>query len=353
MKTPFLNIHPEFSLNGKHYDAAKLLDLAEALHQMGEEDDKEIASFLLDWLYPKETLLVKTSGTTGNPKTISLDKEKMIQSAKATGEFFNLSEKTTALHCLPMQFIAGKMMLVRAMMLGWHLDVVTPNKAPLSQTSKTYDFAAMVPYQLTHSINQLNQIKTLIVGGGVVSENLQSQIQDMDTKIYATYGMTETITHVAIKKLNHLEPNETPGYKALPNVTFTTDNRKCLIVKAPKIVEYELTTNDVVNLISETQFEWLGRFDNIINSGGIKISPEVLEQRLAKHLSVAFFIGALPDETLHEKVVLCIEGNSDDLPKDIFDNWHPYEVPKHIYVLPKFIYTKTGKIHRKKTLALL
>lgn len=353
MKNEFLNIHPDFSLNGKHYDAASLLDLAEALHNMGDDEEKEIASFLLEWLYPKDTLLVKTSGSTGNPKTITLQKEKMIASARATGQFFDLPSKTTALHCLPLQYIAGKMMLVRAMMLGWHLDVVTPTKSPLKQTSKTYDFVAMVPYQLAHSFEELNQIKTLIVGGGEVSQELQSQLQEYNTKVYATYGMTETITHVAIKKLNHLPSLEKKLYNALPGITFSTDTRNCLIINAPSIVDEPLTTNDVVHCISKTEFEWLGRFDNIINSGGVKINPEVLEQRLQKHINVPFFIASLPDTKLSEKIVLCIENHQQDLPKNTFDNWDTYEIPKDIYTLPKFVYTKTGKLQRKKTLALL
>jgi O-succinylbenzoic acid--CoA ligase len=353
MNTDFLNIHPGFKLNRKHYNAQSLLTLAESLNAVGDSEEKEMAAFLLDWLYPRETVLVKTSGSTGDPKTITLSKAKMIESAKATGAFFDLSEKTKALHCLPIQFIAGKMMLVRAMMLGWEVDVVVPNRAPLSQTTGGYDFAALIPFQVFHSLKDLNRVKKVIIGGGAVSESLRAQLQNTTAEVFATYGMTETITHVAIKKLNHINEGEHPYFEALPNVKFKQDNRRCLVIDAPNILEAPITTNDMVELISESQFEWLGRHDNIINSGGIKINPEVLENKLESQLDMPFFITSLPDEQLTEKVVLVIEGESQKIKDKVFTGFNKYEIPKHIYFLPNFVYTKNGKLRRKETLKLL
>lgn len=353
MNTDFLDIHPDFKLNRKHYNAQSLLTLAESLNAVGDSEEKEMAAFLLDWLYPSETILVKTSGSTGDPKTITLNKTKMIESAKATGAFFELGANTKALHCLPIQFIAGKMMLVRAMMLGWEVDVVVPNHAPLAQTVMSYDFAALIPYQLFHSIKDLNRIKKVIIGGGAVSESLRAQLQNTTAEVFATYGMTETITHVAIKKLNPIPEEVNPYFEALPNVRFTQDTRKCLVIDAPNILDAPITTNDVVELISETRFEWLGRHDNIINSGGIKINPEVLEKKLESQLDTPFFIASLPDEKLGEKVVLVIEGVSQKINDKTFIGFTKYEIPKHIYFLPKFVYTKNGKLRRKETLKLL
>lgn len=353
MNTDFLNIHPAFKLNRKHYNAQSLLTLAESLNAVGDSEEKEMAAFLLDWLYPRETVLVKTSGSTGDPKTITLSKAKMIESAKATGAYFDLGEKTKALHCLPIQFIAGKMMLVRAMILGWEVDVVVPNRAPLSQTVMSYDFAALIPFQVFHSLKDLNRVKKIIIGGGAVSESLRAQLQNTTAEVFATYGMTETITHVAIKKLNHIREGEHPYFEALPNVKFKQDNRRCLVIDAPNILEAPITTNDMVELISETQFEWLGRHDNIINSGGIKINPEVLENKLESQLDIPFFIASLPDEQLTEKVVLVIEGASQKIKDKVFAGFNKYEIPKHIYFLPKFVYTKNGKLRRKETLKLL
>ena len=203
MEEPWLLIHPDFKLNEKSFSLTDLILLAEALQLEGDKEEKEISEFLLEWLYPKNTILVNTSGSTGSPKTIVLEKEKMIASAKATGTFFDLPAGIDALQCLSVNYIAGKMMLVRAMTLGWHLDIVSPNKQPLLQTIKSYDFAAMVPMQVQHSLKELHRIKKIIVGGAPVSAVLEKQLQEVPSKVFATYGMTETITHVAIKKLNH------------------------------------------------------------------------------------------------------------------------------------------------------
>lgn len=352
MTEPWLDIHPDFRLNGKDYTLAKLINLAEALLAEGDKEDKELAAFLLEWLYPKSTLLVNTSGSTGSPKTITLDKNRMIASAKATGAYFDLPEGTTALHCLSFNYIAGKMMFVRALVLGWHIEVVLPNRCPLYLTKNEFDFAAMVPLQVTGSLEELHRVKQVIVGGAPVTAVLEKQLQDVPSRMYATYGMTETITHVAIKKLNHrtAEEAESEAYEALQGVTFSSDERNCLVIEAPAVSENKVVTNDVVDLLSDKKFKWLGRADFVINSGGVKIHPEQVEQVLDLVIDAPFFISSLPDERLGEKVVLVIEGDEEHFPEVDYVGLEPYEVPKEIYFVKQMNYTTTGKINRQATL---
>lgn len=351
MEEPWLHIHPEFKLNGKSYTLAKLINVAEAMQFEGDEEDKILADFLLNWLYPSETILANTSGSTGSPKTLTLDKKKMIASAAATGTFFDLKEGTTALHCLSANYIAGKMMMVRALYLGWHIDVVIPNKFPLAQTKKSFDFAAMVPMQVQNSLKDLHRVKKLIVGGAAVSPVLQEKLQDLPTEVFATYALTETITHVAIKKLNHRTTQETTddAYEALPDVNFSIDERKCLIIDAPGVSKEKVYTNDVVKLYSPTKFSWLGRADFVINSGGHKVHPEQVEQVLALVIDAPFFVTSVPDDELGEKIILIVEGKIEAFPEIDYVGLHPYEIPKKVYFVDSMEYTTTGKIQREWT----
>lgn len=345
--------HKDFKLQGKSFNSnQELIDYSISI-------PLEVTSFLKDWFNDKLYVEVKTSGSTGKPKLIKLQKKHMINSAKATGQFFKLPEKTTALLCMSPKFIAGKMMLVRAMVLGWEIDVVEPISNPLENSRKSYDFSAMVPMQLHNSIDEIHKIKKLIVGGGVVSNELLDKIQNIDTEIFATYGMTETITHIALKRLNnfcHSERSEESHYITLPNIKLSQDSRNCLVIEAPMLANEQIITNDLVELFSETEFKWLGRFDSIINSGGIKLIPEQIEEKLSKIINVRFFVIGIEDVLLGEKLVLIIEGKEIGglLPKvQQCNSLLKYEIPKEIYFVSNFIETPTQKINRKETLEFI
>lgn len=337
-------VHKDFQLNGCTFSNEKeMLEFSKTI-------SSALDTFLSEWFSEKETLTVKTSGSTGQPKDIALRKEFMVNSAIATGDFFNLKEKTSALCCLPINFIAGKMMMVRAMTLGWHIDVVEPNSFPLAEIEKDYDFSAMVPLQVKNSLEKLDHIKKLIVGGGVVSFELQQQFQNLSTEIYATYGMTETITHIAVKKLNQGAWNL---YQTLPNVHITADDRNCLVINAPNVSEELVITNDVVSINSSDEFEWKGRYDNVVNSGGIKLNPEAIEKKLSEFISNRFFVIGIQDEDLGEKLILIIEGETHSLSENIFSNLSKYERPKQVHFVKKFVETETKKVKRKETLQKL
>lgn len=353
--------HSAFKLQGKSFKTAEELLTFSAEFSIG------IFSFLKDWFNENTFIEVQTSGSTGIPKIIRLQKTYMINSAIATGEYFKLPEKTTALLCMSPNFIAGKMMLVRALILGWHLDVVEAVSNPLEGFERQYDFSAMVPLQLQNSFDDIHKIRKLIVGGGVVSNDLLQKIQQVKTKIFATYGMTETITHIAIKKLNNFENILTSKtnksiYQILPNVSITADDRNCLVINAPKVADEPIVTNDIVSIISSTEFEWLGRFDGIVNSGGIKLIPEKIEEMLSELIKNRFFVTGIPDTLLGEKLILIVElafSNAEKMKRDIdkkmkqLPTISKYEIPKEIYFIENFIETPTKKINRKETLKLI
>ena len=287
---------------------------------------------------------MQTSGTTGTPKKISVSKQAMVYSALATGDFFDLKAGDKALHCLPVKYVAGKMMLVRAMILGLDMEFVAPSSHPLTNNDINYDFVAMVPLQAQNSLKELKSVKKLIVGGAKISPILEKELMKLKTNVFETYGMTETITHIAAKKVGE------KAFMVLPNVTISYDERNCLVIHAPKISEEIILTNDLVELVSENQFVFLGRMDNVINSGGIKLIPEQIEDKLSKHIHKRFFITSKEDKELGEKLVLVIEGQQDDLEASLFDDLDKYEKPREIIFIPKFKETASGKIMRKETL---
>ena len=216
----------------------------------------------------------------------------------------------------------------------------------------------MVPMQLHNSLEDIHKIKKLIVGGGTVSEELLNRIQNLKTEIFSTYGMTETITHIAVKRINQLgyaELASASHYITLPSIKISVDKRGCLVIDSPKISEEKVITNDLVELISPTEFKWLGRIDNVINSGGVKLIPEQIEEKLAKILKNRFFVAGIFDAVLGEKLILICEGiKKDDLLKEIqhLQTLLAYEIPKEIYFLENFMETETKKIDRTKTLSL-
>lgn len=350
-------VHPDFKINKLHFSISDLRKVAYNYIKEGEHYEGLIGDFILDWVKPTPFLEVHTSGSTGKPKKIRLKKEHMINSALATGKFFELPAKSTVLMCLPANFIAGKMMIVRAMVLGWELDLVPPSSNPLDQVFKTYDFCAMTPFQLDNSIGRLHLIKKLIVGGGAVSPPLQDMVQDLDTKVYETFGMTETVSHIAAKRINPVKKKNKPiPFKLMPDVGISTDKRGCLVVKAPKIAEGIITTNDVVEIETYKKFYWKGRLDNVINSGGIKLHPEEIELKLNHIINRRFFVTGMPDDALGEKLVLFVEADFSEellsqLQEEIRDleTLDKYEVPKKIYLVQKFEETPNGKIHREHT----
>jgi O-succinylbenzoic acid--CoA ligase len=338
------NVHNKFKLNGFSFTKDDLLRVAYSFIKEGENYEKPLGIFILDWFDPKPYLEINTSGSTGTPKIIRVDKQAMVNSAIATADFFDLQPGQKVLHCLPTEYVAGKMMFVRAFILGLDMEFVAPSSHPLTGVKGSFDFCGMVPLQAKNSIKDLRRIKKLIIGGAKVTKALEQELATIPSQIYETYGMTETITHIAAKRVG------ASAFTVLPNVKITTDDRHCLVIDAHKISGEKIVTNDLVELISDTQFVWKGRFDNVINSGGIKLIPEQIEEKLASSISNCFFVYGKADELLGEKLVLYVEGESMPIDDTIFDGLDKYEKPKEVVFITEFKRTATGKIIRDQSI---
>lgn len=344
IKPTYKSVHNKFKLNGFHLDRDDLLRIAYSFIKEGEDFEKPVGIFILDWFDEHEFIEMTTSGTTGLPKKIKISKEAMVNSALSTGNFFGLEPGNRVLHCLPAQYVAGKMMFVRAFILGLDLDFVEPKSKPMERNDQVYDFAAMVPLQVQNSLDKIPQIKKLIIGGAKVSASLSADLADFNSEIFETYGMTETITHIAAKKIGE------EAFKTLPDVTVSEDERHCLVIDAPQISSEKIVTNDAVKIINENEFIWQGRIDNVINSGGVKLFPEQIEEKLSTKIDRRFFVASQENHELGEKLVLAIEGDPYPIDDEIFGELGKFEKPKVVLFVPNFTETPTGKVLRKESL---
>lgn len=316
---------------------------------------KEVTSFMKSWGNDEKVFAIHTSGSTGNPKNIEIAKEKMQISARKTLEYFKLKEGSSALLCLSLETIAGKMMLVRSLIGGLKLHVVTVSTNPILALKNPIDFVALVPMQLEAAVDtafeKLKSIKTILVGGAPVSEELIQKLKDKKITVFQSYGMTETISHVAIRKIG-FETEE--YYEALPGITFSSDEQR-LIIHYPEVLSEKLRTNDCVNLIDSKHFQYLNRYDFIINTGGIKVNPEEIELKLKPLLKQPFFIWFVKDVHLGQKIVLVVQEKVNlKLKKNDFTHYlNKYEIPKNYCQIKDFVLSKSQKIDRIKTLQII
>ncbi len=341
-------------INDLYYPVNKLLELS---HQMIVDAnsslwERKIYSFIIDWFDDRDFILQSSSGSTGNPKEIRLSKSSMMESAKITIEYFHLNENDTALLCLPVEYIAGKMMIVRAMIGELNLLTVEPKGLP-HIPDRIISFTAMVPLQLQNLIRQnvfIEIIDKILIGGAAVNSFLEKEISKLSTKVYLSYGMSETCSHIALRRLNGNE-RET-AFHVLKDVEIDTDNSGCLKIKAPLLSAEEIITTDIVEILSPESFKFLGRANNIINSGGIKIVPEKLEYEIKEFIHGDFIISSIYNELLGEKIVLVIEGMKEDIDDDDLIEKIKLKIgskiyPKEILFLPEFPRNIHMKISRK------
>ncbi len=350
-------------LDGKFYTPDECIRMA------GEETlsmQSELFQFLADWFADSPYITVQTSGSTGTPKQLTVRKEQMMQSARLTCEFLGLKQGHTALLCMPLQYIAGKMVVVRALVAGLNLLVRTPSGRPLVDVHTPLDFAAMVPLQVYNSLRtpvereRLKQVVRLIIGGGFIDASLEKELRTFPESIYCTYGMTETLSHVALRRLNG--PDASAAYQPFPSVRLSLSPEDTLIIDAPLVCDELLVTNDVARIHPDGSFTILGRKDNVINTGGIKVQIEEVESILCPHISLPFAITSVPDVRLGEVVVLLLEYTGPSAVAIIEDvkTWvsmpnalPPFHCPKHILTVPSLPLTGSGKTDRSgcKTLA--
>lgn len=321
--------------------------------------------FCKNWLEGQLHFEISTSGSTGTPKSIRLSRIQMEASALATKNALDLRSGMNALLCLDPMYIAGMMMLVRAMVTEMNLVVVPPVANPMEHIPDhiPIDFAAVVPYQLKTMLEspskaRLNSWGKVIVGGGAVDGDLENQLKELSCQFYATYGMTETISHVALRRLNGSHER---SFHALDGIQFSQDERGCLVIQANYLGTEAIVTNDLVDLLDDKSFNWLGRTDFVINTGGVKVVPEVVEEKLSKYLpsilgDCNFLIVGIPDKALGFQVTLLLDCARLDFncEQQVLANLKAhlgrFECPKSILYSPGFVRTATGKIDRRASL---
>ena len=307
--------------------------------------------FLDEWNNPKNTVEVQTSGSTGVPKCIRVEKQRMLNSARITCDFLGLKAGDTALLCMPLDYIAGKMVVVRSIERQLRLTTVEASGHPLKNITNSFDFAAMVPMQVYNSLQvpeeceKLRTIKHLIIGGGPINDDLQQQLSSFPNNVWSTYGMTETLSHIALRRLNG--ENASLWYTPFTTVSISLNANGCLVIEAPLVHEGRLETHDRAE-IRDGKFRILGRLDNVINSGGIKIQAEEVEEKLRPHIKMPYLISKCSDEKFGEVVVLLTECPDLSLVKEICCNILPkFWQPKHYLYTSHIPLTGTGKPARK------
>jgi len=313
-------------------------------------------AFCKQWLTNQKGFEQLTSGSTGTPKLIKITRAQMQISAKHTVEALSLKANDVALVCIDTAYIGGKMMLVRGLEHQLQLIINEPSANPLAKLKQPFDFAAMVPMQFQHALQsnsaKINVCKAIIIGGAPVSISLQNKIANISTPIYSTYGMTETVSHIALKRLSSPSQNY---YTTIGGVKICTNSKEQLIVKGAITSNKDLVTNDRVQILSSTTFKWLGRVDNVINSGGVKIQLEAVEASIELFfnklkITNQFFLASKPDAYWGNKLVLFIEYPKllppETLLSKLKKSLAKFTCPKEIIYVPKFAKTSSGKIDK-------
>ena len=314
--------------------------------------------FVSDWLSDSPTLLVHTSGSTGKPKPMLVEKRRMEASARITCGFLGLRAGDTALLCMPLDFIAGKMVVVRSLVWGLRLVAVEPSGHPLKGLTESPTFAAMVPMQVYNSLKVeeerrlLRDIKHLIIGGGAVNSDMAEELRGFPNAVWSTYGMTETLSHIALRRLSGAEASE--WYEPFDGVGVTTSADGCLVIDAPAVCAQPLVTNDIAEIAPDgRRFRIRGRRDNVVCSGGLKLQIEEMEARLQPHLNVPYMISKRPDDKFGEAVVLLAVTDDMESVCEVCRKHMPrYEQPRYFLAVSELPMTSTGKPARAEAMKL-
>lgn len=314
--------------------------------------------FLSEWESASPTLVVHTSGSTGKPKPMTVEKRRMEASARITCDFLGLQPGDTALLCMPLDFIAGKMVVVRSIVRSLKLVCVKPSGHPLQGITEAPVFVAMVPMQVYNSmqvpeeLRVLRQIRHLIIGGGAVSDDMAKLLREFPNAVWSTYGMTETLSHIALRRLSG--PEASSWYTPFASVSVSTNAEGCLVIDAPEVCAQPLVTNDIVEIDSDgRRFRIRGRRDNVICSGGIKLQIEEMEEKLRQHTDVEFAITKRSHPKFGETVVLLAVTDDMEAMRTLCqDHLSRYEQPHAYIAVPAIPLTATGKPARAEMMRI-
>ncbi|WP_210517432.1 AMP-binding protein [Hymenobacter terricola] len=353
-------------LNGREYAYAAIREYPAHLNAPVNGYEAKVLDFIRQWLNGTQEFTLTTSGSTGTPAAITLRRRQLEASARRTADFFDLGPGDRALVCLNCEYIGGMMMLVRGLERNMHLTIVEPHADPFAhvEAEAEFDFSAFVPLQLKAVLAagrapRLNPMKSLLVGGAPADAALQQELQPLTVPVWLTYGMTETCSHVALRRLNG--PQASASFRVLPGIAAGQDERGCLTLRGDVTDGQLIVTNDVVRLLEGHTFEWLGRADFVINSGGVKVPAEKVELVLDVALTEIgaarrCFVAGQPDARLGQAVTAFIEGpplsaaQEKQLQALLAARLGRYEQPKQLRYVPEFQTTAAGKLDRPATL---
>lgn len=354
---------PTVKIDGKEYPIemamAEASGLQSQLQQLFETTygidsfQYALATFLSEWFNGQDTLKVHTSGSTGKPKELWVEKQRMVNSAQATVNFLGLKQGDNALLCMPLPYIAGKMVVVRSLIAGLNLQLVSPCGHPFSSLAEVPDFAAVTPMQVYNTLEvteereRLMQVKHLIIGGGAVNQDMARLLKTFPHAVWSTYGMTETLSHIALRRLSGADASD--WYTPFEGVEVAASPEGTLVINAPKVCPIQLETNDLICFNEHGQFRILGRKDNTINTGGIKVQLEEVESTLQNDLDMPFQITSAPDPKFGEHIVLLVETESSSAATHIqeaIQKLPPYWRPKTVVTVEHLPLTGTGKPDR-------
>ena len=356
-------------LNGREFAYADIREYPARLAVPLNGYEAKVLDFVRQWLNGTQEFTLTTSGSTGPPSPIVLRRRQLEASARRTTDFFDLGPGDRALVCLNCEYIGGLMMLVRGLERHLHLTIVEPHADPFAYVAAEaeFNFSAFVPLQLKMVLaaghaGRLNRMKALLVGGAPADASLTQELQPLAVPVWLTYGMTETCSHVALRRLNG--PQASASFRVLPGIAAGQDERGCLTLRGDVTDDQLIITNDVVNLLDAHTFKWLGRADFVINSGGVKVPAEKVELVLDVALaeigqSRRCFVAGQPDERLGQAVTAFIEGpalaaaQQAQLQALLAERLGRYEQPRQLTYIPEFQVTATGKLNRAATLAQL
>lgn len=347
-------MHSAIIINGKAYSEEEVSSLHETFTGIYGKDSFEVslADFLQEWFNDSPLLKVHTSGSTGTPKELRVEKERMKNSARLTVSFLGLKSGDSALLCMPLPYIAGKMVVVRSIVAGLDLMTVSPCGRPLENLKEIPDFAAMIPMQVYNSLQheqdraKLEQIKHLIIGGGAIDDKMAEELKSFPNAVWSTYGMTETLSHIALRRLNGDEASS--WYTPFDSVNISLSDEDTLVIHAPLVNPEILRTNDIVEISSSGQFRIIGRKDNTINTGGVKVQIEKVESEIKSMIPECnFMITSVKDEKFGEKIVMLLASDTDKHALDnTFQSMPAYWRPKQILRCNELPLTGTGKPDR-------
>lgn len=341
------------NFEGHHYNCQQILNTHP--ESLSEKEFVALFYFLHEWFNDSPTLTIHTSGSTGTPKEIEVEKELMINSAVATCLFLELKPGDTALLCMPLDYIAGKMMVVRALVANLSLIITETSGHPLQNIYFPCTFAAMVPLQIYNTLRDkgerwlLGQIKHIIIGGGAINKEIETELKEMSGHFWSSYGMTETLSHIALRRLNGLYASA--YYTPFEDVSLSLSTDNTLIINAPRVCRKPLTTNDIATIKPDGTFRIIGRSDNVINSGGIKIQIEEIEEKLRPVLRQSYAITSRPNQKFGQEIVLLLQkSDKSPTPKEIEKKLEEilpaYWRPKQIIYVEEIPHTDNGKINR-------